>query len=93
MARTSLFASLAKRIHPLRRSDVLFVLGAAGFIIQMMREQSDSTLVFASLGLMGLPFVGRFDPGPPPAVPPEQPPAPIPPPVPPAPSTPPEGVS
>jgi uncharacterized membrane protein YeiB len=44
-----------------KRTDFLAFIGVIGFVIQMFRETSDPTLVYASLALLGLPFISRLD--------------------------------
>lgn len=46
--------------HP-RRIDVLLGIGIVGFLSQILRAQPSEALVYASLILMGVPVINRFD--------------------------------
>jgi len=44
-----------------RRVDIMFVIGAVAFVVQLVGGNADRTIVTASLLLMGLPIVNRVD--------------------------------
>ena len=47
--------------HKVRRVDIMFVIGAVAFVVQLVGGNADRTIVTASLLLMGLPIVNRVD--------------------------------